>query len=894
MDDAQELENAVNDIEKTEVLRDESFLGSVDVCDHWDSIKYNPLGRRDFAPPEGHEKITIEKNLASVVSLYGADLKRLFKGYTNVEGHKSHARFTSGTFDDRRKSQNRIEIPALISLLRDFRLIAKQNQARTKFLHKTDIQWIKRGLLPCITPMGNFPISIEEVKRIVQKWRRRPLRNGEKEVQYVLEDIDIGGFVQILSRVSLLGFRRLQALQRNLDREAWSSAARRSFRLLVPPPLRRNRGKKFGEDRIMWSLGSASSRSFRRLDPLSRTWQSTQQRRQASRSESESEMKGGTHTAQSHDLIVCKVARAYTPREEYELLIDTVATSIDPYRDTDAMSRVSADRRAQYRVLFDMVDTDQSGTIERKELLYAIHRENVSASLVETSPALAPLLDVDRFNEAYDEIDTDHDGALTFSEFVAFLEAFEDDSRKALHGEVHRVRYQRRLSRARKVADVFQVLNRLGRHPGAGRLEREQLLEAMEDVNIVRQMLAASDAFAVLCDPDTFDEALGMMGKTAFTGGGTAGSGGSRGSAKGELRGLDENDLIRFCDAYDAVLENMDVALGEQTGHGAAKECFKRRIQKIANARTAFELCRPTELEVQRMGKRTGEVVRGLDRSSLLTIVSSRMHKKRIVDAAPALNTLFKPRHFGWSFRLISVLSFGDDESNPDIVTWDGFRDFCLSYEHRLAKQPRLPLKYENDLLRIEHLLVDGIWLRPSRYNGSLILPRYPKTIMCRGELISLDGKLCAEPHPRGIFPLRSVDIVHLERLAFDQDIAASLIQAMVRGVLKRMKMDEEYDYIVMVQAAARGYGVRKRVERGHRERARTAKDEVDRVIQECPPWAVLESVLIRMGMCFSKRSTMHKKLMARNKGFTFAQGENPVRHHSKFNHVGHVHYAPK
>ena len=347
----------------------------------------------------------------------------MFKGYVSVEGH-NHSSVRKSTFDSLKKNQNRIEVPALIKLLRDFRLIAKQNQARTKFLHTTDIQWIKRDLIPSITSMGYMPISVEEVKRIVQKWRRRPMRNGKKEVQYVLEDIDIGGFIQILSRVSLLGFRRLSALQCNLDREAWSSSARRAFRLEIPPPLPTSNGLKFGlrENKVVWSLGSVSSCSFRSLgkytciggvvfyfcslsfffflvltcynsffffffflfctDPMSRTWQSTQVRRHRKIAAGDGDGDGyndddeatsGTHTARAHDLIVCKVAQMYIPKNEKELLIDTISTSIDPYRDTDAISRITDNKQEQYQQLFNSIDVDQSGLIERKELLMAVH-----------------------------------------------------------------------------------------------------------------------------------------------------------------------------------------------------------------------------------------------------------------------------------------------------------------------------------------------------------------------------------------------------------------------------------------------------------------------------------------------------------------------------------------
>ena len=262
-----------------------------------------------------------------------------------------------------------------------------------------------------------------------------------------------------------------------------------------------------------------------------------------------------------------------------------------------------------------------------------------------------------------------------------------------------------------------------GSHPGAGVLDRTQLANAVQDPLLVSQLLACSEAFSVLCDPDTFDEALEMMRSSSSTGG-----------------GIREIDLNRFCDSYDAVLENIKVALGSTSNElaNAAKDCFKQRITIIGNIRSAYELFRPTEQKMYTSITTkspntpssssatsatpattttttttslqfTGNYVRGLRRGDLLKLVSCRLHKNDIVKKAPALNSLFKPQHFGWVFRTMSVLSFGDNnQSNRHIVTWDGFRDFCLSYQHRLAKQNRLPLHYVDDILRIEHVLIDG------------------------------------------------------------------------------------------------------------------------------------------------------------------------------------------
>ena len=954
-----EIDRAVGEDERDDITVDSDL--QVRVRDHWDMLRHNPLGRSDFAPPRGHDKIDAESCMRDVVSLYGADIKRLFKSYTNIEGHKSHSRVSKGTFDDLQKNNRRLDTAAIIKMLRDFRLIAKQSHDRTKFLHTADIAWIKRGLVPCVGSFGHLPVSVDEVKRIIQKWRRRPMRNGLKEVQYILEDIDMGGFIQVLSRVVLLGFRRLIPLQCNLDREAWSSAARRAFRRCVPPPNLRN-ANQVGiravpdQDTMFWSLGSCKARAFRRINKTSLTWRSTIQRRRLQRSDGrmirpgldkegnevaagdvvqepslldssweddgraivcneslinessasreENELPNEKDPGKSiwvsspYDLIVGKVTKSLPYSSEVERNLTVIASACNPYRDTDAMCRVVANRHDQYRVIFDLIDADASGIIDRKELMDTVQSDNFATDLVEDVPALAPLMDVENFNAFFDRIDTDHDGSLTFDEFCAFLESFDQTKKESQSNEVREKRYRRHVSRSKNIDSVFRMLERTGKPSMAyGRVARDQLLAAMTDPVKVSKMLDASDAMSVLCDPDTFDDVLDMLGVGPT--------------------GINKEELLRFCNAYDSIMENITLALGgdidkdsvkgatsanasEKSDHDAelmdipklARRCFAMRVKMIARIHRAFELFRPSSqvlLPVYRQ-----QTVRGLNRSSLLKMTLSRIHKKDIIANAPALRSLFKPKHFSWCFRMMSAMSFGENNSNPNIITWDGFRDFCLSYEHRLAKQPRLPLKNKGDLLRIEHILVDGIWLRPSSINGEVVFPRFPERIMCRGEMISQNGKLCTAPLPRGIFPLDSLTIVHLERLSFDEDLAASLIQAMIRGYMLRLRRDKIWPSVVKIQKIIRGFLLRQKVASGHRARARVAKAEVGAAIRECPSWVVLESIFIRMGMCFSRRSTMHKKLMARTRAFTFAQGENPVRHHPKFNHVAHVKYTPK
>lgn len=133
-----------------------------------------------------------------------------------------------------------------------------------------------------------------------------------------------------------------------------------------------------------------------------------------------------------------------------------------------------------------------------------------------------------------------------------------------------------------------------------------------------------------------------------------------------------------------------------------------------------------------------------------------------------------------------------------------------------------------------------------------------------------------------------------MERIRYDQDQAASLIQATARGMIQRMIRAREYDLIVLIQSISRGYTTRQRIERGHQARAKVAEKEMKDLIYTCAPECVFEATLIRMGMSFSKASTMHKKLMARNKGFTYALGENTLSNSQRFNKKSHMNNGPK
>ena len=89
----------------------------------------------------------------------------------------------------------------------------------------------------------------------------------------------------------------------------------------------------------------------------------------------------------------------------------------------------------------------------------------------------------------------DSTSSLSFLEFTAFLDAFEDETMKFQSQDAHRERYRMKLERTKAIGAVFERLNRLGDHPGEGRLSRGQLEAALDDKEIMKLMISISDAF---------------------------------------------------------------------------------------------------------------------------------------------------------------------------------------------------------------------------------------------------------------------------------------------------------------------------------------------------------------------------------------------------------------
>ena len=105
------------------------------------------------------------------------------------------------------------------------------------------------------------------------------------------------------------------------------------------------------------------------------------------------------------------------------------ATMVDPSVDLKRRRSVvgvtaagELQRRWVLRRVFDIVDADGSGTLEKNEMLVALRDNNVVASLIRSSPALAWLCSAPRviFNQIWGSIDVDGSGSCDFDEFEMF------------------------------------------------------------------------------------------------------------------------------------------------------------------------------------------------------------------------------------------------------------------------------------------------------------------------------------------------------------------------------------------------------------------------------------------------------------------------------------------
>ena len=85
----------------------------------------------------------------------------------------------------------------------------------------------------------------------------------------------------------------------------------------------------------------------------------------------------------------------------------------------DEAAREKADRE-RIRLCFDMIDEDNSGTLDQEELLQALSDNPAVREFVESSAVLRPLLQQKMFAQAFKAMDTDDEAGVSLEEFTEF------------------------------------------------------------------------------------------------------------------------------------------------------------------------------------------------------------------------------------------------------------------------------------------------------------------------------------------------------------------------------------------------------------------------------------------------------------------------------------------
>jgi Ca2+-binding EF-hand superfamily protein len=740
------------------------------------------------------------------------------------------------TFDDEQRETDRLSLDGLFNMLKDFDLISKQNSRTMEFYTPTALRWIRLGCLPALCKHGTLPVSKEEVNVVVRRWQRRKERNGLREDQLRLEDMDMEGFVRCFARICILGFRRLEATPSNMERNSWSTDAIEAFREASAPPPNKRKGRSWDENRdvgfrtivgtqaSIWLRTLAARRRRRPIDnvPLLRT--------------------------DRRYVVTAKILEAYNAPSHLDYLTMEAAMSTNTYRDTNHLVRDLTQRDDEIHRLFDELDTGKSGSVHKKDLLKAIQSDGVAKRMIETSPALAPLLHPQTYKDAFDDIDTKRVDAFTFSEFNRYIQSFEQENAEDVLDMMVKERYARNVSRRRALR---RVISKFQSRTEDNIVTRKDIAFSLADKDCLRLMKDASEGLTVLSDIELHDDAIDVL-------------------IDNEAEGLTYANLCKFCEWFDAIEEHLSQF--KDSTEKVAIDAFGMRIRTIAAAKRAFLAMTATRTlrDEGLQSNRVSGVYLTLGMVLRFAMFGTENEKLVVSGASLAFAPLLKPASYRWAWSMMC--------NNDGFVTFEDFRDFCLSFEHRHARLKKLTLS-EGDLVHLEQIREDGIWNRfcklRSSDNGQNKGVLFSSGAWLKGELITKNRKRVGDDdHYEGAFPAECVEIIKVDLPDLTKDEAAVYIQAMVRGYIYRKKRERFWDAIIPIQTLVRSFLVKRRIARGHRVRSAVAADMVDIAKEATTAPAILEAILVRMECGTDK---FHLKIQSKGKGFTFATGETPV-----------------
>jgi Ca2+-binding EF-hand superfamily protein len=142
--------------------------------------------------------------------------------------------------------------------------------------------------------------------------------------------------------------------------------------------------------------------------------------------------------------------------------------------------------RDEVRVIFDKVDLDQSGRIEKGEFLDAVRRDKSVNALVCQSRLLAGLVASGELDKAFDAFDADGGGSLTFDEFWKFCKEQADEN---------------------NIRELFAAIDT----DGSRFITREELAEAFRSNARIRTLAQRSKVFGALSEQGDWDRVVAEM-----------------------------------------------------------------------------------------------------------------------------------------------------------------------------------------------------------------------------------------------------------------------------------------------------------------------------------------------------------------------------------------------
>jgi len=181
------------------------------------------------------------------------------------------------------------------------------------------------------------------------------------------------------------------------------------------------------------------------------------------------------------------------------------------------------------REIFDCVDLDRSGIIEKEEIVEAIENDIEVKQLIQQSRILRPLLKTNTFEAAWSKLDTDDDGGVSWAEFKFFCnneyKRLVDSGKEKVPDEGHtywkdkpqvsiderrKIRNMQDRSR-RQQTSLLTEMFRLIDVDSSGLIVQDELIAALENNPAVISFAEKSDAMKPLLNQRFFQQAWSQM-----------------------------------------------------------------------------------------------------------------------------------------------------------------------------------------------------------------------------------------------------------------------------------------------------------------------------------------------------------------------------------------------